>query len=86
MKIQTEKGKNIDIQISIKSDKGRKINFNSLSASDLVDVLEELSNEFLNEQSAIEMAIDNKCPDGYMMRNGEKEEVVSVLQSISTIM
>ena len=86
MEIEVGKGRIINIEVSIKSKKGRKINFNSLSASDLVDVLEELSNEFLNEQSAIEMAIDNKCPDGYMMRNGEKEEVVSVLQGISTIM
>ena len=84
--MQIGNGKIINIEITIKNSKGKDINLDKLSPNDLVDVLEEVSNEFLNMQSSIETILDTKCPSGYMIRNGEKVEIVSVLQSLNLIM
>ena len=84
MEIQTGSGKNINIDLIITYG-GKPIKLNKMSSNDLIDILEEVTNSFLELQWEIEATLDEKCPSGFMIRDGEKIDWSEAIRQMSLL-
>jgi hypothetical protein len=63
----------VDVEVIIKHKNGKDVNLNGLSPQSLLDILQEVTNEFSNIQESIESILDDKNPSGECYFNGEKK-------------
>ena len=71
MRIQLDKGDMLNIEIGITNDNKKHVNLDKYSCQDLINILQELTDEFQGKQEEIEMILENKNPSGKCYYNGE---------------
>ena len=70
MEVEIKNNEVIDVELSVKRKNGKDINLDTLSCQNLLEVLQEATNEFMNIQLTIETILDNKNPTGECYYNG----------------
>ena len=83
MEVEIKNNEVIDVELSVKRKNGKDINLDTLSCQNLLEVLQEATNEFMNIQLTIETILDNKNPTGECYYNGEKKHWSEHISEIS---
>ena len=85
MEIEIKNEQTIIVSLNVIDQNKKSVNLNKMNSNELIDVLEEATNSFLEFQWKIESLLDKKCPSGFMIRDGEKIEWTQAINAMSLL-